>query len=149
MSAWRKDRNEKNAQLEVNPWVEPSMNESESNKADRHMEENDPLWRLLGESPRPEPDAWFAARTVARCRYAGQGAESWWLSLANWRRLLGTSLGVALAVALVMMQLPSSEPVSDKQGNVQDAFAIMASLDSSTDSDSSSSTTSTWQDQSL
>lgn len=32
------------------------------------MESNDPVWKMLERSPMPEPDAWFAARTVARLR---------------------------------------------------------------------------------
>ncbi len=28
------------------------------------LDDNDPVWQLLAKSPRPEPDAWFAVRTV-------------------------------------------------------------------------------------
>ena len=113
------------------------------------MEENDALWQLLGESPRPEPDAWFAARTLARCRHAGPG-DSWWLiAMTSWRRVLGTGLGIGLAAVLLTMNLSNTSAVSAKQENVQDAFAIMASLDTSDSDSTSSSSSSSWQDQSL
>jgi hypothetical protein len=128
------------------------MNKSENhlNQPDRSSEENDALWRLLGESPRPEPDAWFAARTLARCRYATPGVFSWLGFFSNWRRVLGTSLGLGLAVVLVARQLPSNDAAPDQQQNVQEAFAIMASLDSSSSSDTdSTSSSSSTQDSSL
>jgi hypothetical protein len=123
-------------------------NDSPQNK---RLDENDPMndlvWRLLARAPRPEPDAWFAVRTLARCRHEGSRVESGVGSLVRfarmWRWALGGGLALSMAVALVVTQINSEK--ADKQKNVQEAFEIMASID--TDSDSSSS--SSWQDSSL
>jgi len=126
---------------------EMKANESHANRPDARLDENDPVWQMLGESPLPEPDAWFAVRTLARCRYAGAGVESHGFSLSGvWRWTLGGGLGLCLAVALLAAQIPTVSPVADKQQKVQEAFEIMANLDSP-DADSSSS--STEQDSSL
>jgi hypothetical protein len=60
-----------------------------------------------------------------------------------WRWALGGGLAFSMASALVVTQIHAEK--ADKQKNVQEAFEIMASID--TDSDSSSS--SSWQDSSL
>ncbi len=115
---------------------------------DKREDENDPVWNLLARSPRPEPDAWFAARTLARCRNEGAGVDSpaWFFHLTGiWRWALGGGLALSLALALVVTQVQTEK--ADKQKNVQEAFEIMASMD--TDTDSSSSTSSSWQDSSL
>lgn len=103
--------------------------------------------RLLGRAPLPQPDGWFTARTMARCRSEKQEA----ISLARiWRRVLGGGLGICLAVTLVVAQVTQVAPVqtqaADQQKNVQEAFEIMASSDNS-DTDSQASSTS-WQDSS-
>lgn len=112
------------------------------------MDENDPVWQLLAKSPRPEPDDWFAVRTLARCRNTGLGMES--LNFRTiWRWALGGGLGVCLAIVLLVPHAPApSTTVPDQQKQVQEAFEIMASIDNSSDSSTSSSTT-TWQDSSL
>jgi hypothetical protein len=113
---------------------------------DMRGDENDPVWHLLARAPRPEPDAWFTARTLARCRHEGLGLESGVISLVRmWRWALGGGLAFSLAVALVVTQIHSEK--TDKQKNVQEAFEIMASID--TDSEASPSSTSSWQDSSL
>jgi hypothetical protein len=113
------------------------------------LDENDPVWRLLAESPRPEPDAWFAVRTVARCRNAGLGAD-WFAFRGILRWALGGGLVVCLAVLLLVPRTHHESAVPDQKKNVQEAFEIMASMDaSSPDSTSTSSSTSTWQDSSL
>jgi hypothetical protein len=106
------------------------------------------VWRLLECAPMPQPDAWFTARTLARCRTDRQEA----LSLARvWRWALGGGLGVCLAIGLMVAQVGHVAPVQaqdpDQQKNVQEAFEIIASSDNS-DTDSSASSTS-WQDSSL
>jgi hypothetical protein len=118
------------------------------------LDENDPVWRLLAESPRPEPDAWFAVRTMARCRNAGLGSGLGLDSInfrTIWRWALGGGLGVCLAVFLLVPHnqpsttaAASSQPQGQQQ-DVQDAFAYMASMDAQ---DASSSSTTT-QDSSL
>jgi len=114
---------------------------------DMRMDENDPVWHLLGRAPRPEPDAWFAARTLARCRHEGLRRESGVISLARmWRWALGGGLALTLAVGLVATQIPSENEKADKQKSVQEAFEIMASIDTDSESPPSSSS---WQDSSL
>src|SRR5271155_5661436 len=114
---------------------------------DVRLDENDPfddpLWHLLARAPRPEPDGWFAARTLARCRHEGLGMESGAIPFVRmWRWALGGGLALSMALTLVVTQVHSEK--ADKQKNVQEAFEIMASID--TDSDTSSSS---WQDSSL
>jgi len=127
----------------------PSNDSPQNQRGDELDLANDPVWRLLAQAPRPEPDAWFAARTMARCRHEGLGGEvSGLLSFSKltrmWRWALGGGLALSMAVALVVTQLQSEKV--DKQKNVQEAFEIMASLDSDSASSSSSSS---WQDSSL
>lgn len=114
---------------------------------DSRLDENDPVWRLLARAPLPEPDAWFAARTLARCRYEAPGVEAEAFSPARfariWRWALGGGLALTLALALVATHIHSEKAAQQKK--VQEAFEIMASID--TDSDSSS--TSPWQDSSF
>jgi len=111
------------------------------------LDENDPVWKLLAESPRPEPDAWFAVRTVARCRNAGLGFD--WLAFRGILRWsLCGGLGICAAVLLLSPHIRSELKAPDQKKNVQEAFEIMASMDT-TSTDSTSSSTSTWQDSSL
>jgi len=116
---------------------------------DSRLDENDPVWRLLARAPLPEPDGWFAARTLARCRYEGSRMESGLIPLAGlariWRWALGGGLAVSMALTLVVTHVHSQ--TAAKQKRVQEAFEIMASID--TDSDSSPSSSSPWQDSSL
>ena len=100
--------------------------------------------RLLGRAPMAEPDAWFTARTLARCRSEKQET----VSLTRvWRWALGGGLGICLAVSLLVTQVaPEQTQNVDQQKSVQEAFEIMASNDNS-DNDTSASTTS-WQDSS-
>jgi hypothetical protein len=112
---------------------------------DAHLDdENDLVWRLLARAPLAEPDAWFATRTLARCRTEVTGAVTAVRLSLIWRWAFGGGLGLCLALALVVAQVHSQDVA--KQKDVQDAFEIMASID--TDSDSSS-TPSSWQDSSL
>jgi len=130
------------------------MKESQSNRDphDLQRDNNDPLWRLLGESPRPEPDAWFTVRTLALCREVKQAAEAKALSSFSgmWRWALGGGLGVCLAIFLMVPRTQYSNPdVAGNQQKVQEAFSIMASIQpSDSDTDSPTSTTSSWQDSS-
>jgi hypothetical protein len=112
---------------------------------DMRLDEDDPVWRLLARAPRPEPDGWFAARTLARCRHEGC-MESGVIWLARmWRWALAGGLALSIALAFVGTQIHFQK--ADKQKNVQEAFEIMASID--TDSESSPSSSSLWQDSSL
>jgi hypothetical protein len=114
-------------------------------------DENDPVWNLLARAPLAEPDAWFAARTLARCRNEKLGMEpsaqnaGWfirWTRMGRWA--FGGGLGVCLAAGLLVAQMSSEK--ADDQKKVQEAFEIMATMDSDTDSSSSNSS---WQDSSL
>jgi hypothetical protein len=127
------------------------MKASQSNPDPRNSQwdKNDPLWQLMGESARPEPDAWFATRTLALCREASVVAEAKAMATFSrlWQWALGGGLAVCLAVFLMIPRVNSSQPTtSNPQADVQQAFAIMASIPSS-DSDSDSSSPS-WQDSS-
>jgi len=105
---------------------------------DLRLDENDPVWLLLARAPQPEPDGWFTARTLARCRQEGRSAGIYFAPV--WRWALGGGLGICLAVLLMV---PSSQPQpAPKQENVQEAFEIVASIDT----DSDSSTSSSWQE---
>jgi hypothetical protein len=122
-------------------------NSPQNERGDEFDLANDPVWRLLAQAPRPEPDAWFAARTLVRCRHEGLGGEtSAGFSLSKlarmWRWALGGGLALSMAVTLVVTQIQSEKV--DTQKNVQEAFEIMASIDSDSDTSSSS-----WQDSSL
>ena len=117
---------------------------------DARLDQNDPVWRLLARSPRPEPDAWFAARTLARCRREGLGVNSsarFVMFARIWRWALGGGLALSMALAFTVTQIHSHSKKAAKQQKVQEAFEVMASID--TDSDSSSSPSSPWQDSSL
>jgi hypothetical protein len=125
--------------MKTDPWNEDSR--------EPRLDENDPVWRLLEESPRPEPDAWFTVRTLARCRLAEPETESRGMAWSGlWRWMLGTGTGFGLAVILMMTHVFPTSMMSDKQKNAQEAFEIMASIPSS-DADTTSSTS--WQESSL
>jgi hypothetical protein len=114
-----------------------------------NLDENDPVWQLLARAPRPEPDAWFAARTLARCRHAGAAVEKAWTPVGRiWRWALGGGLGVCLAAILMVPQINRpSESGSDDHKNVQEAFEIVATVGTD-NADSSTAPSSTWQDSS-
>jgi hypothetical protein len=112
----------------------------ENNPHDARLDENDPVWRLLGRAPLAQPDAWFAARTLARSRHEYLRAEPGTL-LRIWHWILGGGVVLSVAVALAATQVHVEK--ADEVTNVQQAFEIVASMD--TDSDSSSSS---WQDSS-
>jgi hypothetical protein len=126
------------------------MKRSDDLSRDVPFDEHDPVWRLMGGAPLAEPDAWFAARTLARCRSEGRSALSFLRFSPMWRWAVGGGLGVCLAVGLLVAQMHAEQV--DKQKNVQEAFEIMASIDTDPDSSFSSSTSSSsssWQDSSL
>lgn len=112
---------------------------------DLRRDEDDPLWRVLGFAPLPEPDGWFTARTVARCRHEVaevEAAPGWMIRLTRaWRWVLGG--GVAFSIALAGLVTEIRLEKADKQKKVQEAFEIVASMDPDPDS---SATTSSWQD---
>jgi hypothetical protein len=126
--------------------VGPPNNAPQNRRGDEPDPLNDPVWGLLAQAPLPEPDAWFAARALARCRHEGLGAESGVVLLSRfarmWRWALGGGLALSMALALGVAQIQSQKV--EKQDNVQEAFEIMASMDNDSESSSSS-----WQDSSL
>jgi hypothetical protein len=113
---------------------------------DLRSEQADPLWRLLGDSPLPEPEPWFTARTLARCRRERPAVVARMFRL--WRWALGGGLAM-MAALFVTFHAGSPAPVSDgpSQESVQAAFEVMATMD--TDSTSSSNDQLSWQDNSL
>jgi len=114
---------------------------------DPRLDDHDPVWQLLARAPRPEPDGWFAARTLARCRDAGRRMGKGWAPIGRvWRWALGGGFGVCLTAFLVVTQIRPNPAGVDDQKSVQEAFEIVANVGSDSDSSSSSST---WQDSSL
>jgi hypothetical protein len=107
----------------------------------------DPVWQLLARAPLAEPDGWFTARTLARCRLGSAAAPSRsWTGLSVWRWVLGTGLGVCLAVFAVT-RFQHETVVADHQKNVQEAFEIVASISDDSDSTAAPSPDS-WPDSS-
>jgi hypothetical protein len=107
---------------------------SRSNPADPFPSQGtDPLDRLLLRAPLLEPDTWFAARTVARCRNSERAR-----SIFAWNRFwprwaVGGVLGLFLG-ALTLQKIHHSEKVSfNKQRHVQEAFEVLATLDNDPD----------------
>jgi len=124
-----------------------SMNKGYPSDHDPRLDENDPVWALLARAPRPQPDGWFTARTLARCRASKPVETARFVLSGLWRWALGGGLSVCLAVALVAPQIHSRMVEADKKKNVQEAFAIMSSLDTSdTDSSTAAPSSSLWQD---
>ena len=129
----------------------PSSDRPHGNEGNDLDPRHEAVERLLDRAPMPEPDAWFAARTLARCRSEKQET----VSLTRvWRWALGGGLGICLAVSLLVVQVAQVAPVAptqnaDQQKSVQEAFEIMASSDNSDNDTTSSSPTTSWQDSSL
>ena len=119
----------------------------DDHSSDAQLDLHDPVWRLLASAPLRQPDAWFAARTLARCRQVRLNGEPAWMAFARiWRWTLG-GVGVSLAIALVAVQLHFESTAHLQQKKVQEAFVVVASL--GTDSDSPSTIiASPWQDSS-
>lgn len=94
------------------------------------MESNDPLWKLLDRSPLPEPDAWFAARTVARLRR--ERRPSWT------RRLAGALawVGSTAVIAVLAVHFWGAQPAPKQGANtakIQEALNYIADRGSETD----------------
>lgn len=126
------------------------MKRSDDSSRDELFDESDPLWHLLGRAPMPEPDGWFVARALARCRAEGRSALSFLRLSPMWRWAMGGGVSLCLAVALLVAQVHSEQVT--KQRKVQEAFEIMASIDTDPDSafsSQTSSSTTSWQDTSL
>ena len=127
------------------------MNASPNNDdlRDAQLDENDPVWRLLAESPRPEPDGWFTARTLARCRNERLESTQGISMFHVWRWVLGGGLSVCLAMVFVVGQIQPGASQPEKQKNLQEAFEIGASFNSDSDSSSSPTSSNSWTDSSL
>jgi hypothetical protein len=87
------------------------------------MDTNDPLWKLLGESPRLETDAWFGARTWARCRREAMAPSRWSAAWPGWGWLTASVLAVALVLNIV-----TTRPVTLAKNStrIQDALNFVA-----------------------
>jgi len=105
----------------------------------------DPLDRLLGLSPLPQPDPWFTARTMARCRLSDPASDrvSFFRTMNFWGRFALPCLFVLFAGGITLQQAHRIHTlkVHHRQDKVREAFEVMATMDK--DSDSS------WQDHSL
>lgn len=118
---------------------------SRDSSQDARLEDNDALWQLLGKAPLARPGPWFVTQVLAQCRQAGSQAEKAGISFLHlWRWALGGGLAVCLATLLVFKPAASHVDLGEKQKeNVQEAFQIMASINSD------ASSPSLWQDSSL
>lgn len=94
------------------------------------MESNDPIWKMLERSPLPEPDAWFAARTVARLRREQRPSL-----LKRFATLFAYASSTAV-VAFAAFHFLSAPVVSENGGNtaqIQDALNFIADQGKETD----------------
>jgi hypothetical protein len=122
-----------------------SANRPDQQPDESPLDSNDPVWQLLGHAPLRQPDAWFTARTLTRCRHAVSSIEPAWIVFGRlWRWTISGGVGLSLGLALVAVQLHPQATKPAQQKNVQDAFAIVAAL--GPDSDSSNTAFSSWQD---
>jgi hypothetical protein len=107
--------------------------------------ETDPLDQLLGLSPLPPVDPWFAARTVARCRLSDSSPERvpFFHSMNFWSRYALPGLFVLFAAGISLQQAHRIHTLKmhHRQDRVREAFQVISSMGN--DSDSS------WQDSSL
>jgi hypothetical protein len=113
-----------------------------SHQPNQSPEDFDLLDRVLGAAPLPEPDAWFTARTLARCRSSQPSPKVIisWRQLWHRRVVLGT-LALCLA-GFGLQQLHRNMTLRrHHQHSAQEAFEVISKMDN--DSDSS------WQDSSL
>jgi hypothetical protein len=105
-------------------------------------EDFDLLDRVLGAAPMPEPDAWFTARTLARCRSSqptARPAISWGYL---WRRWAVAGVFTLCLAGFGLQQLHRNHTLRiHHQHSAQEAFEVISKVD--TDSDLS------WQDSSL
>jgi hypothetical protein len=105
-------------------------------------ESSDPLDRVLGAAPMPEPDAWFTARTLARCRASQpdeRPAVSWRLV---WRRWAVVGIFSLCLAGFGLQQLHRNHTLRrHHQHSAQEAFEVISQVDSHSDL--------SWQDSSL
>lgn len=105
----------------------------------------DQLDRLLGLSALPQPDPWFTARTMARCRLSDPTPVrgSFFLTTRFWGRWALPCLFVLFAGGLSLQQSHRIHTlkIHHRQDKVREAFEVMARMNK--DSDTS------WQDSSL
>ncbi len=95
------------------------------------MEPNDPIWKLLGRSPLPESDPWFAARTVARLRREKAHSPMVWL-----RQLvpLWSSLAAAAIIVIVALSYRGTDSRQNHDtAKIQDALNFLADRGTETD----------------
>jgi hypothetical protein len=115
---------------------------------DKRWDEKDPLWRLLGEARRPEPSAWFTTTTLARCHHEAHVEKEGWLphgvTVQIWRWAFAGALATCGIVAFMTHLITLNAETATSQKNVQDAFEVMAAMNTDPDSSPSSS----WQDSS-
>ena len=112
------------------------------------MTDPDLLDQVLGLSPLPEPDAWFTARTLARCRTSRPEPRVSSFALARfWPRWAMLGIFVLVSAGLTVQQTHRIHSLHvHHQHRVQEAFEVMATMGKDKDKDSSDTT---WPDSSL
>jgi hypothetical protein len=115
-----------------------------------HAADSDLLDQVLGASPLPEPDAWFTARTLARCRTSRPEPRVTSFALARfWPRWAMLGIVVLASAGVTLQQTHRIHSLHlHRQHRVQEAFEVMATMGKDKDKDKDSSDTS-WQDSSL
>jgi hypothetical protein len=114
-----------------------------SNQPNRPSEDFDLLDRVLGASPMPEPDAWFTARTLARCRSSQPTRTGIHLGYL-WRRWAIAGIFTLCLAGFGLQQLHRNHTLQlHHQHSAQEAFEVISQVGTDTDSDLS------WQDSSL
>jgi len=105
-------------------------------------EDSDLLDRLLGLAPLPAPDAWFTARTLARCRMSQPDARPILSWSRVWRSWAAAGVFTLCVAGFGVQQIHRNHTLrKHHQHSAQEAFEVISTV--SKDSDSS------WQDSSL
>ncbi len=79
-------------------------------------EQNDPVWKLLGEARPQEPGPFFARNVVREVRKLQDDTRSvpgFWSALFAKPAWLGAAAAVAIAIAMVFLINPKDNPVVD------------------------------------
>jgi hypothetical protein len=104
--------------------------------------DHDVLDRLLDAAPLPEPDAWFTARTLARCRSSQPTARptvSWGYF---WRRWAVAGVFALSLSGVGLQQLHRNMTLRrHHQHRAQEAFEVISQMDNNSES--------SWQESSL
>ena len=86
--------------------------------------ENDPVWKLLDDAPRPEADPTFVSKVLREVRLSDHDSGTstpWWKGALGIRVACGAALAAAAAVAIVATLDPTPSPGVTDQDPVEEA----------------------------